>query len=133
LLKNYFKITYRNLLRNKAFSTINVIGLAIGLTCSMLIMLWVNDEMSFDRFHSDYMNIYRVVEMQQQNGEKFPVAVTPAPLASGLKNDFPEVQSSTLLKTGYSGEVTFNEIDLTTTPKKGGIKGDPKRVIISRA
>ena len=53
MIKNYFKVAWRNLVRNKAFSTINILGLALGLTCSMLIMLWVQDERSVDGFHKN--------------------------------------------------------------------------------
>ncbi|MFC1898281.1 ABC transporter permease [Candidatus Cloacimonadota bacterium] len=112
MLKNYFKVALRNLMRHKGFSAINIIGLAIGIACSILILLWVNDEISFDRFHSNYQNIFRVVEMQQQNGAPFPVAVTPAPLAAGLKQDFPEVISSTFLSNGYSGMIAYEDKEL---------------------
>jgi len=114
MLINYLKIAFRQLIRNKIHSAINIIGLAIGLTCSILLLLWVNDELSFDKFHTNYQNLYRVVEMQQQNGEPFPVAVTPAPLANGLKEDFPEVLSSTFLQAGYSGQLVYNEVELRT-------------------
>ena len=61
MIKNYFKIAIRNLRRNKVYSFINISGLSIGLACAMLILLYVKDEVSFDRFHSNVNNIYRVV------------------------------------------------------------------------
>ena len=61
MLHNYFKIAFRNLRKNKVYSLINIFGLALGLTAAMLILLYVKDEVSYDRFHSNTPNIYRVV------------------------------------------------------------------------
>src|SRR3982750_3847974 len=61
MFKNYFIVAWRNLSRNKAYSFINIAGLSIGLACAMLIILYVKDEVSYDRFHSNVNNIYRVV------------------------------------------------------------------------
>ncbi len=96
MLKNYLKITWRNLVRQKANSFINITGLAIGMTCSMLILLWVQHELSYDTFHENANDIYRVVENQYYaGGEIFPVAVTPSPLAPALKAQFPEIIKAT--------------------------------------
>jgi len=51
MIKNYFKIAFRNIIRHKAFAAINIAGLSIGMTCSILILLWVQNELSYDRFH----------------------------------------------------------------------------------
>ena len=61
MLSNYLKITFRNLFKYKAFSLINISGLAIGMTCCILILLWVLDELSFDRFHENSGDIYRII------------------------------------------------------------------------
>src|SRR5579871_2009081 len=66
MFKNYFKTAFRNLARNKVYSFINVAGLSIGLACAMLIMLYVKDEVSFDRFHKNVKNIYRIVSKSPQ-------------------------------------------------------------------
>jgi len=71
MFKNYFKSAYRNLARNKVYSFINIAGLSLGLACAMLIMLYVKDEVSFDRFHENVSNIYRVVSQRKEN--KIPV------------------------------------------------------------
>ena len=71
MFKNYFKTAFRNLARNKIYSFINVAGLSLGLACAMLIMLYVKDEVSFDRFHKNVDNIYRVVSQRKEN--KIPV------------------------------------------------------------
>jgi len=71
MFKNYFKTAFRNLARNKIYSFINVAGLSLGLPCAMLIMLYVKDEVSFDKFHKNVDNIYRVVSQRKEN--KIPV------------------------------------------------------------
>src|SRR5205809_6075801 len=71
MLKNYFTVALRNLLRNKIYAFINMAGLSIGLACAMLILLYVKDEVSYDRFHSNVNNIYRVVTQSlDKNGNK---------------------------------------------------------------
>src|SRR5687767_9689751 len=60
MLKNYFKTTLRNLLRNKVYSAINILGLSLGLACAMLIILYTKDELSYDRFHENASRIYRI-------------------------------------------------------------------------
>jgi putative ABC transport system permease protein len=71
VFKNYFKTAFINLARNKIYSFINIAGLSLGLACAMLIMLYVKDEVSFDRFHKNVSNIYRVVSQRKEN--KIPV------------------------------------------------------------
>lgn len=88
MFKNYLKITWRNIKRHKSYSIINISGLALGIACCILIMLWVEDELSWDRFHKNAENIYRVVQ-KQADGHLTPV--TPAPLAGHLKSEYPEV------------------------------------------
>ena len=69
MFKNYFKTAFRNLTRNKIYSFINIFGLSIGLACAMLIMLYVKDEVSFDRFHKNVNSIYRIARKSKQNDE----------------------------------------------------------------
>src|SRR3954465_3590193 len=61
MFRNFFKTAFRNLLRNKIYAFINIAGLSIGLACAMLIILYVKDEVSYDRFHANVNNVYRVV------------------------------------------------------------------------
>lgn len=71
MFRNYFKIAFRNLQRNKIYSFINIAGLSIGLACAMLILLYVKDEVSYDRFHKNVNNIYRIVTQSiDKNGNK---------------------------------------------------------------
>ena len=95
MFKNYLKIAFRNLIRHKGYSFINIIGLAIGMACAILILLWVKNEMSFDNHHEKASRVYRVVVEFDNEGRKG--AYTPPPLAAALKADFPEVQQVTRL------------------------------------
>jgi putative ABC transport system permease protein len=95
MLKNYFKIAFRNLLRHKAYSLINISGLAIGMACSILILLWVQNERSYDRFHANAPHLYRVTA---QAGE-FKVAINAAGMPGGLKQEIPAIKSFVRLTT----------------------------------
>jgi len=97
MLKNYFKTAFRSLIVNKGFSLINIIGLAIGMAAAILIMLFIYHELSYDKFHKDYDRIYRVAVNGRMSGDFFEVAVTPAPMANSLKQDFPEIEASVCL------------------------------------
>ena len=96
MISNYFKITFRGLARNKAFSFINIFGLAVGLATCLLIMLYILDEASYDKHHQYRGRIYRVASVNEK-GETW--AAGPGPLAWGLKNDLPEVEQATRLLT----------------------------------
>jgi putative ABC transport system permease protein len=93
MLKSYYKITLRNIVSNKAFSFINVSGLAIGMATCALIVLYVHDETGYDRHHTDAHTLYRVAA--EVKGEKWVAG--PAPLAYALKNELPEVEEATRL------------------------------------
>jgi len=92
MIKNYLKIAWRNLVRNKAFSTINIMGLALGLACSLLIMLWVQDERSVDGFHKNGEQLYQVYERNYYDGKVEAGYPTQGLLADELKKTIPEVQ-----------------------------------------
>ena len=92
MLRNFFKITIRNLWRNKGFSTINISGLAIGMAAAMLILLWVQHEISFDRFHSRADRIFILFSREDYNGKIDAWPRTPALMAQDLKRNFAEVE-----------------------------------------
>jgi putative ABC transport system permease protein len=92
MIKNYFKTAWRNLWKNKSFSLINIMGLALGLTCSLLIMLWVRDEYKVDAFHKNGSQLYSVFERQFRDGQITAFHSTPGILADELKKILPEVQ-----------------------------------------
>ncbi len=115
MLYHYLTIAFRNLWKNKAYSFLNTAGLAIGMACSILILLWVEDERSYDAFHEDASDIYFVRENQTyQGGKIYTFGSTPGPLASGLMRDFPEVVEAVRLNRGSDvlfahGEKRFRE------------------------
>ena len=79
MIRNYFLVAIRNIARKKVFTFLNVAGLAIGMAASLLILLWVQDELSYDRFNKKGKHIYRVEEDQFYSGERYHVTVTPYP------------------------------------------------------
>ncbi|MEP7233487.1 MAG: ABC transporter permease [Ginsengibacter sp.] len=89
MFKNYLKIAFRNLQRHKAYSLLNISGLAIGMACSILILLWVQNELSYDRFHANAENLYRLT----CNAGDFKAAVSPAGMGAGLQSEMPEIKS----------------------------------------
>ena len=91
MFKNVLKAALRNLMRQKGYSFINVAGLALGLACSLLIFLWVMQELSFDRFHSEVERLYRIEQDQVYNGRNYHVTVTPYPMGEGVKETIPEI------------------------------------------
>ena len=91
MLSNYFKIAWRNLIRNKTFSLINILGLALGMACSLLIFLWIQDELGIDRFHTNGPNLYYVMERKFSDGKVEAGWKTPGVLPDALKKEFPEV------------------------------------------
>ncbi|HEY5749477.1 MAG TPA: ABC transporter permease [Chryseolinea sp.] len=95
MIKSYFKITWRTIRRNKAFSFINILGLALGMTCSLLILLWVTDERKVDAFHENGPQLYSVFERQYHDGQIDAGFYTPGPLAEEMKLTLPEVQYAT--------------------------------------
>ncbi len=98
MIKNYFKIAFRNLIRNKAFSFINIFGLAIGLATCLIIMLFVQNELSYDRFNEKADRIVRVIFRGTVQGQKMNEANVMPPTAQILKNDYPEVLEATRLR-----------------------------------
>ena len=106
MLKSYLTIAVRSLTRYKAYSLINVAGLAIGMTCCMLILLFVQHELSYDRFHRDADRIYRVLrETRSNDGNTTIQASTSGPLGPALVEAFPEIQA-TVRASGY-GDFTW--------------------------
>ncbi|MEP6749284.1 MAG: ABC transporter permease [Bacteroidota bacterium] len=97
MIRNYLKIAWRNIIRNKAFSAINIAGLALGMTCSLLIMLWVQDEKSIDAFHKNSKQLFQVYERDRYDGKVEAVYSTQGLLAGELKRVFPEIQYSTAM------------------------------------
>ncbi len=99
MLQNYLKIAWRNLTRNKAFSFINIFGLAIGLATCLLIMLYVIDEKSYDQHHTDGERIYRIASVSSSGGKSETWAAVAAPIAGGIQAGLPETEQITRVLT----------------------------------
>ncbi len=107
MLTNYFKIAFRNLWNNKAFSTINIFGLAIGIATCLLIMLFVQNELGYDRFNEKADRIVRVNFRGITAGETFNEASVMPPVAQTFKNDFPEVEEATRIRDYGTPRLTY--------------------------
>ena len=102
MLKNYFKIAIRNLLKHKTYSFINIFGLSIGIACTLLIMLWVFDEINYDTFHENAKDIYRVNTFLKFGGKEMDMPLTSDMMGELLKKDYPQVKEFTRLYTSSS-------------------------------
>jgi len=97
MFKNFIKTAFRSLLKNKGFTTINIAGLALGLATSLLIVFYVVDELSYDKYNTNAQRIYRVNTDLKYGGNTSSFAISPPPLAAFLKNNFPEVEHAARL------------------------------------
>ena len=109
MIKNFLKIAVRNLSKNKAFSFINIFGLAIGIAACLVIMLFVFYEKSFDAMHSK--NIYRLDEVQKFEGMVQPqnVALSMYPMGPTLVSDFPEIRNFTRVRQANKLDLTYGD------------------------
>ncbi len=105
MFKNYLKTAVRNLWKNKTFSLINIMGLALGLACSLLIMLWVNEEYKVDAFHKNGSQLFSVFERQYHEGGVNAFHGGPGIMADEMKRVLPEVQYAT--NHGWNELCTF--------------------------
>ncbi|WP_198174909.1 ABC transporter permease [Spirosoma arboris] len=111
MLRNYFKIAWRNLLKNRPFFLINTLGLAVGMASCLLILQYVTFERSYDDFHPDAQNIYRIELDSYQNGKlAFKSATSFPAIAPALKKDFPEVLETARLYDAQTDVVTYNNV-----------------------
>jgi len=94
MLKNYFKIAWRNLFRNKGFATTNLLGLAIGMTCSILIFLWVHDELSFDKFNQNYNSTYQIIANRDFKNQIFTDKNMAFPLGPALEKGYRQIKTA---------------------------------------
>ena len=88
MIKNYFKIAWRNMVKNKVYSAINIGGLAVGMAVAMLIAFWIYDELSYDKFHKNYNRIAQVMQHQTFNGYKGTERSIPMPLVAEIKSKY---------------------------------------------
>ncbi len=142
MLKNYLQVALRNLRNHKAYSLINIIGLAIGIACCILILLFVLEELSYDKFNREYGRMYRVQASVKLEGRDLDMAFAPAPAGVTLVNEFPEVIQYTRImhtpnmliryKNNMFNETRFYWADSTLFAvfTMHFIKGNPKTALV---
>jgi len=115
MLRNYFKIAIRNIKRHKGYSFINISGLAIGMACCILILLYVTDELSYDKFHEKSDRIYRINAISSIGVTSRQYATVPRALAAGLADSIPEIEAFTRLleQDGIRGRYNDTSIEIT--------------------
>jgi len=109
MIRNYLTIAFRNILRNKLFTFLNILGLSLGMVTAILIFFWVNDELSYDRHFENHENIYRVVADYQMNGVDYHIATSPPTMAAALLNDYPDVLNVVRFRDVGSMLVTIDD------------------------
>lgn len=110
MVRNYLLIAFRSLFRNKLFSLVNILGLALGIGSSLLIFLWVNDELQFDHFHQNIDRIFRVMENQHySDGKIYTFSATPAPMAPYIKQKFPEIEKAARFTWSVRNLIQYGE------------------------
>lgn len=142
---NYAKIGLRKFWRQKSFSLINVTGLAVGMAACILILLWVQDELGYDRFHPNADRIYRINSEDTSGGKSFFVAGSPAPLGQALVEEVPEVTRSCRVQAGWGrwdihlGDTHFLQEYLAAVDPSffeifrfPFVSGDPKTALMDR-
>ena len=94
MIKNYLLIALKNLRKQKLFSLINILGLTIGITCCLMLFLFILNEFSFDNFHKNGKNIYRIMRVGEMNGERREIPYVSPAYAPALANDFPDADKT---------------------------------------
>lgn len=107
MIKNYFKTAWRNLVKNKLYSIINIGGLAIGMTVSFMLLLYVYNEFSFDKFNTNNDRLYQIFRNQPSNGEINTGTATPEPLAPALQKDLPEIEKTARANWPYDVLINY--------------------------
>jgi putative ABC transport system permease protein len=109
MIKNYIRIAWRSLFRNKSFSVTNVLGLTIGMTCTLLIFLWVKDERGYDKFHANYGNTYQVKAHRDFKNQVFTDQNMVLPLAEAIQEKIPEVKNAVVTTHQQSHVLTYGD------------------------
>lgn len=106
MLKNYFKIALRHIKKNKGYAFINMIGLSLGIACAILILLWVNDEVQYNKFQKSYNSLYQVIENQTYEGKTYTFSALPGKFAAAIKDELPEIKYAT--RTDWGTKTLFS-------------------------
>lgn len=109
MFKNLLKISFRSIVKDKIYSIINILGLTIGITCSLFLLMYILDELSYDRYHQNSENIYRVISNIKEPDNEFTWAIAQIPLADELQDNYPEVKNA--VRFFGMGRVVFKNGD----------------------
>lgn len=140
MIKNYFKVAFRQLIKNKGYSFLNILGLSLGMACALLILLWVNDEYQYNKFHKNYSRLYQVMENQSYEGKTYTFAALPGKFGPAIKQELPEIKYSARADWGSRllfslGDKSIYERGLFTDPdflkmfSFKILKGDPTALL----
>src|SRR6476661_7957299 len=112
MFRNYFKIAWRNLFRNKGFSLTNLLGLTIGITCTILIFLWVQDELAYNKFHANYNEIYKIKANRDFNNQVFTDDNMVLPLVKTLKEKLPQIKTAVVSTHQQTHILNYGDVKL---------------------
>src|SRR5215218_524527 len=98
MLLTFLRQACRSLVKNKTYSLLNIVGLSASLACFAFIAIWVTDEMSYDKFNANFDRIFRLTGTEKTASGSIASALSSAPMAQALRNDYPEIEQATRLK-----------------------------------
>jgi len=116
MFQSYLKVAWRNLFRNKGFAFTNLLGLTIGITCTIFILLWVQDELTYDKFHRNYKDISVVIANRDFKNRVFTDYNMVLPMASALHGASPQIKNAVVATQSYDQILSIGDVKL----KKGG-------------
>ena len=117
MFRNYLKVAWRNLMKSKPFSFINIIGLSVGLTCCMLITVYLHNETGYDTYHKNINQLYQLGTVFVKDGKEERTPNTPAPMAAAMKQEFPEISETTRMMPLFAEDKTLLQYKGSATPK----------------
>ncbi len=139
MFKNYFTTALRNFSRQKTYSFINMAGLSVGLACSFLIFMWIKHEITYDRFHEQGTQIYRVMRNFSANDKIYTWSSAPMPLAKVLVEEYPEITHAILITRQRhllsKGNQLFRETGIYASPSFFNVftfpllQGDTRKIL----
>jgi ABC-type antimicrobial peptide transport system permease subunit len=112
MLQNYLKVAWRNIIRSKVFTFTNLLSLTIGITCTIIIFLWIQDELAFDKFHKNYSNIHQVMANRDFNNQVFTDQNMVMPLAAELEKSDPQIKTAVVTTQENQRVLAYNDIKL---------------------
>src|SRR5678809_1610443 len=107
MFRNYLKVAWRSLMKNKTFSFINIFGLSVGLTCCMLITIYLYPEVSYDKYHHNVDQLYQLSTIFTGNGKESKTPNTPAPMAAAMQKEYPEIIATARLMPLFGEDKTL--------------------------